>query len=303
MLVNGRPVAEYAKDNRSFIEAREGTEYSLRFKNNTSKRVMAVFSVDGIDVLKGKVAAEADAGYIIDAHSSLDVKGYRIDETSVAAFKFGSKGVSYAVTVGGTKKNKNGKDVQIKTDKNSGVIGVRVFEEETPPAPQIIKEYIPYPVKVKEYVPYYPQPWWGNSPGIYYSMDSACAGGLSAENADDTIYRLCASNGQAEAQSMSLCGDTFRSATKSSPAPSALNNCSVKPEFDVATQWGSKVEDAVKEIPFVCKETSVDIEIYYATRQKLEEYGVEFSRSKKVAKWPSAFGDKGYCKTPPGYSN
>ncbi len=104
LLVNGRPVKEYYKDNKSFVESRNGTEYTLRFRNNSWKRVMAILSVDGIEVLKGKAAVEADNGYIVDAFSSIEVKGYRIDDKNVAAFKFAETAQGYNVTVGAAMK-------------------------------------------------------------------------------------------------------------------------------------------------------------------------------------------------------
>jgi hypothetical protein len=80
VIVNGRPVREYYHNGQFYIEARENYEYSIKLKNHSHKKIMAVLSVDGIDVLKGKSATDAESGYIINPYSSTEIKGYRIDD-------------------------------------------------------------------------------------------------------------------------------------------------------------------------------------------------------------------------------
>jgi hypothetical protein len=57
--VNGRSVKEYTHQGMSFIEARDGTNYTIKLKNNLGQRAMAVVSVDGLDVVSGKNAESA----------------------------------------------------------------------------------------------------------------------------------------------------------------------------------------------------------------------------------------------------
>ena len=53
----GRSAAdEYYHQGNWFIEGREGNNYTLWFNNRTNHRVMAIFSVDGLDVCKGQPA-------------------------------------------------------------------------------------------------------------------------------------------------------------------------------------------------------------------------------------------------------
>jgi len=114
--VNGKEVAQYEHNDQIFIEAREGTEYSITVKNNTHLRKLAVVTVDGINVLNGKVQGnEAGNGYIINAWNSIDINGFRKDTNTVGAFKFCKKESSYC-----NEKGLSG---------NNGVIGVRLYDE------------------------------------------------------------------------------------------------------------------------------------------------------------------------------
>lgn len=138
VLINGRPAKEYYKDGRAFIEGREGTQYTLKLRNNSHKRILSVFSVDGIEVIEGKVATEFKGGYIVNPYSSIEVKGYRIDEASVASFIFAKTHKSYSNAVGGASvvQEETLTTPEVveykKTTRNNGVIGVRIFEEGIP---------------------------------------------------------------------------------------------------------------------------------------------------------------------------
>ncbi len=132
VLVNGKPVREYFHNNRFFIEAKNGTEYSLKLKNHSHKKIMAVISVDGVDVLKGQKGAEAESGYIVAPYSHINIVGYRIDDGAVATFKFSDGKTSYATQVEQKfdpiqlEKVEKG---EIAPAQNNGVIGIRIWEE------------------------------------------------------------------------------------------------------------------------------------------------------------------------------
>jgi len=83
--------------------------------------VLAVTSVDGINVITGETAAPAQSGYVLDPGGSVDIGGWRKSMSEVAAFVFTSLPDSYAA----------------RTDRpgNVGVIGVAVFREYQPPRP------------------------------------------------------------------------------------------------------------------------------------------------------------------------
>lgn len=111
-----RPADEYYHQGQVWIEGREGNTYTLRFTNRTNGRVFVVFSVDGLDVLKGQPAGHLSEGYVVNAGSTLDVPGWKLNNTTAAEFFFSRSDKSYVAKIGG---NVN----------NTGVIGAMVFKE------------------------------------------------------------------------------------------------------------------------------------------------------------------------------
>ena len=72
--------------------------------------------------------------------------------------------------------------------------------------------------------------------------------------------------------------------------------------FDQGTTWGQKIEDKVRQVSFVKDETFTDLEIFYASRESLQRYGIDLSQTKQYFAWPSAFEDKkSFCKVPDWY--
>lgn len=98
ILVNGKPIKQYTHESKIFIEAKEGTEYEINIKNNNYSQIECVVGVDGLDVITGDAATEKSTGYIIDSRSKLKLKGYRISDDQVSAFKFCKSCESYAQT-------------------------------------------------------------------------------------------------------------------------------------------------------------------------------------------------------------
>lgn len=135
LLINGKPAREYYHEGKFYVEARKNTEYTIKVKNHGHKKIMAIISVDGIDVLKGRSAIDAESGYIINPYSSTEIKGYRINDDNVATFKFDDGKVSYSTQVEqkfDKKKIQEVKEGKRAPSKNNGVIGVRIWEEKAP---------------------------------------------------------------------------------------------------------------------------------------------------------------------------
>lgn len=284
ILVNSRPVKEYYHKEKVFIEARKDYEYTLKFRNNNAKRVMAIFSVDGLEVLEGKEAAKAETGYIIEPFSSLDIKGFRIDENSVAAFKFNHTELSYSNTQGYAVENPVTKQTDyIKTTKNNGTIGVRVFEEK------------PVSVAPVSSVSYYNLVASGCSPSSFASY----ATGTFFDNiliSTSVSFPPHHSQSQYSAQVGALRGKGM------SAGPITEDYFAPVPNFDIGTSLGSRLTDKVKEVAFNRAETFVELEIYYASRESLINYGIDFSNTKQIVAWPQAFEEKKkYCKMPDWY--
>ena len=95
ILVNGKKVREYYHDGKIFIEGKKGSEFTLKFKNNSYQRVLFVPSIDGLSVIDGKEASKNSGGYIVDALRSIEIKGWRTSLDDVASFIFDEKTNSY----------------------------------------------------------------------------------------------------------------------------------------------------------------------------------------------------------------
>lgn len=94
---------------------RPGARYAIRVTNRSGARVLAVVSVDGVNVVTGETAAWHQGGYVLDPGRSADLTGWRKSMSEVAAFEFAALGDSYAARTG--------------RPDHVGVIGVAAFRE------------------------------------------------------------------------------------------------------------------------------------------------------------------------------
>src|SRR5690606_9499894 len=106
---------------RHYIEGRPGHRYSLVLQNTTGERLLAVVSVDGVNVISGETAATGQSGYVLGPWQRLEVQGWRKNLAEVAGFHFTALPDSY-----GTRTDRTGK---------FGVIGVAAFREKAVPVP------------------------------------------------------------------------------------------------------------------------------------------------------------------------
>jgi hypothetical protein len=104
---------------RMFVAGQPGARYSLRVSNNTPGRVLAVMSVDGVNILTGETAGYGQRGYVLGPYESYDVAGWRKSDTEIAAFTFAPLRRSYAARTG--------------RPQDVGVIGVAAFTERAYP--------------------------------------------------------------------------------------------------------------------------------------------------------------------------
>lgn len=102
-----------------------GAKYAIAVRSASGERLLAVTSVDGINVLSGETAAVAQSGYVFDAWQRYDITGWRKSDADVAAFEFTASPNSYAERTG--------------RPRDVGVIGVALFKERLRVMPQ------PYP--------------------------------------------------------------------------------------------------------------------------------------------------------------
>jgi len=105
-----------------WVAGRPGARYAVTVHNRTGERVLAVPSVDGVNVLSGETAAWDQRGYVFSPYERYQITGWRKSSSEVAAFEFSSIANSYASRTG--------------RPANVGVIGVALFREQPPlPAP------------------------------------------------------------------------------------------------------------------------------------------------------------------------
>ena len=98
-----------------YVAGEPGHEYEVRICNRSGGRVLAVTSVDGVNVISGQTAAANQTGYVLDSYGTVQIDGWRKSMAEVAAFYFTSLPDSYAARTG--------------RPDNVGVIGVAVFRE------------------------------------------------------------------------------------------------------------------------------------------------------------------------------
>lgn len=116
----GQLLPTTSADGRLWVVGTPGQEYALRVCNSTGGRILAVTSVDGINVVTGETAAPDQSGYVLDPWACVDIGGWRKNLERTAAFYFTDLPDSYAARTG--------------RPDNLGVIGVAVFRERTRPA-------------------------------------------------------------------------------------------------------------------------------------------------------------------------
>lgn len=113
---SGTALAILGKDGQRYVVGTPGHEYAIRIRNYARERILAVTSVDGVNVVSGETASPEQSGYVIDPGGSVEIAGWRRSLERTAAFYFTDLGDSYAAHTG--------------RPNDVGVIGVAVFREQ-----------------------------------------------------------------------------------------------------------------------------------------------------------------------------
>jgi hypothetical protein len=85
---------------RYYVAGTPGNAYSIRVLNRAGEDVLAVVSVDGVNVVSGETAAVGQSGYILGRGQRFDIKGWRKSLDEVAAFYFSRPEDAYATRTG-----------------------------------------------------------------------------------------------------------------------------------------------------------------------------------------------------------
>lgn len=104
-----------------WIAGTPGARYAISIRNRSAGRVLAVTSVDGVNILSGENAGFSQSGYVFSPRERYQLTGWRKSDSEVAAFEFSAAGDSYAGRTG--------------RPANVGVIGVALFREKPDLAP------------------------------------------------------------------------------------------------------------------------------------------------------------------------
>jgi hypothetical protein len=126
----GQRAPIYHQQGRLYVGGTPGERYAVHVANRTGGRVLAVVSVDGINAVTGEAASPDQNGYVLGAHQSFEIAGWRKSTSEVAAFYFTQLPDSYAA--------------RTERPDNVGVIGVAVFREFRPPRPAVLPQPRPY---------------------------------------------------------------------------------------------------------------------------------------------------------------
>lgn len=120
---NGRNLRQYLVDNINTIGAFGDEPFSIRFRNSSPNKVQVKLSLDGTDIITGKVAnlAPDSKMWVVNAYGTMELKAWPESHQGGAAFVFGSEANSVAAHTHG--------DLTAK-----GIISCAVFTEGyTPP--------------------------------------------------------------------------------------------------------------------------------------------------------------------------
>jgi hypothetical protein len=117
---SGRILPTYFHQGEYWVAGQPGAKYAIQIRNSRGPRVLAVTSVDGLNVLSGETADFSQSGYVFESGQRYGIEGWRKSDSEVAAFVFTASGDSYAERIG--------------KPCDMGVIGVALFRERPPVA-------------------------------------------------------------------------------------------------------------------------------------------------------------------------
>jgi len=101
VLVDGRPLAEYAARGRRYVEALENAEYEVRIHNPSSARVAVALSVDGLNTIDARHTSAWDAHkWVIQPYGTIFVRGWQMSSENARRFYFTTERDSYAAKLG-----------------------------------------------------------------------------------------------------------------------------------------------------------------------------------------------------------
>lgn len=127
---SGATLPTYYSRGEYWVAGDPGARYAIEIRNCAGGRLLAVTSVDGVNVLSGETAGWNQGGYVFDPGERYQITGWRKSNSEVAAFTFTDSRDSYAERTG--------------RPANVGVIGIALFREQ-PQAVSALPRVAPQP--------------------------------------------------------------------------------------------------------------------------------------------------------------
>lgn len=120
---SGAVLPIYEAEGRWYVAGRPGSEYEITVRGRSHGDLLAVVSVDGVNVVTGETASPSQSGYVVERGRPLSIAGWRKSLGRIAAFYFTDLGDSYAARTG--------------RPENVGVIGVALFRRKPEPLAEL----------------------------------------------------------------------------------------------------------------------------------------------------------------------
>ena len=119
VLVDGKPLTEYAARGTTYIEALHGREYALRLTNLGDRRIAVALAVDGLNSIDAKTTSASRASkWVLGPYQTATISGWQVSSTDARRFFFTTEEESYGSWLG--------------RDTNLGVIEAVVYRERKP---------------------------------------------------------------------------------------------------------------------------------------------------------------------------
>ncbi len=257
----GAELPVYRHRGEYWVAGRPGARYAIRARNTMGERVMAVMSVDGVNVVTGETAGIGQNGYVFGPRERSDISGWRKSDSQIAAFEFAAAGNSYASRTG--------------RPDDVGVIGVAMFRERMPEPP-------PSPVT--------PYPRRDDQGERERRSESSSMGDARAKAAP-------ASPGDSSMAAESSASP----ATPASPAGSMARQPAPSQSPSLGTAHGRRETSYVGKTTFDRAQSSPDevVRIRYDSRENLVAAGV--IPVSPPPRWPRPAGPSPFPGSEPGY--
>lgn len=272
ILQSGRVLRHILHNGQSYIEAPESGEYEIRVTNGSPGRRLAVVSVDGVNVIDGKDAGYSGSGYVLGPWQSTTIKGFLRSGSECARFTFSAAESSYAAQTG-------------RGTKNTGVIGVAVFDEK----PKLVVFIQQPPPNIVEKHHYHPWPWGHPWPWI--------APPPPINPIADPLHPFWTSS-----NSTSVIGATLSSASRSF-SQGTETEIRTSGGLDLGTAYGRVESFHTTTVGFERATTApaLVLTLRYGVVEKLREWGVPVDQP-AVVESPNPFpAAPGYVPSPPGW--